>query len=297
MKRVSSAVAAGSTAVVLAVTLSGCGVGTGQPDPTATARLDRDSGQIILPLDEYLSSESTETTMTRARLAILRSCLEPKGHNGVKPPSRDDRTELEDRRYGLWLPERARTHGFGLPGTPSPAVEMPTPPGGWSDEDDPAFNAAYDECVPEVMDQMEAVSSPMTTMGSSSAVPLMLQASVKAKESPEWATARDDWSRCLTDAGLTPVGEDDGWTSREALALPAPESPKGRTDTAKREEIRIAVIEAECNEQTNLTQRLGDIEAGYQAALIKGNEAALAEEKRITAERLDAARAYLAEHQ
>ena len=129
MKRVSSAVAAGSTAVVLAVTLSGCGVGTGQPDPTATARLDRDSGQIILPLDEYLSSESTETTMTRARLAILRSCLEPKGHNGVKPPSRDDRTELEDRRYGLWLPDRARDHGFGLPGTPPPAVETPPPPG------------------------------------------------------------------------------------------------------------------------------------------------------------------------
>ncbi len=294
MKRVHSAL--GAVTLALAIAASVCGADTVRPDPTATARLDRDHGQIILPIDEYLSDDATETTMTRARLAIMRSCLQSKGHNGTKPPQSDDHTELEDRRYGLWLPERARTHGFDVPGPKPVAAETPTPPGGWSDEDDPAFNAAYDECVPEVMDQMEAVSSPMTPTGSGSAVPIMLQAWAKARQSPEWAAARDDWSRCLIDAGLTPVGEDDGWTSREALALPAPGSPEGRSDQAEREEIRIAVIEAECNEQTDLTQRLGDIEAGYQAALIKGNEAALAEEKLVTAERLEAARAYLAEH-
>lgn len=56
------------------------------------------------------------------------------------------------------------------------------------------------------------------------------------------------------------------------------------------------MIEAECNDRTDLTQRLGHIEAGHQAALIKGNEATLAEEKLVTAERHEAARAYLAEH-
>lgn len=186
MKRVHSAL--GAVTLALAIAASVYGADTVRPDPTATARLDRDHGQIILPIDEYLSDDATETTMTRARLAIMRSCLQSKGHKGTKPPQSDDHTELEDRCYGLWLPERARTHGFDVPGPKPVAAETPT--------------------------------------GSGSAVPIMLQAWAKARQSPEWAAARDDWSHCLTDPGLTPVGEDDGWTSREALALPAPALPR-----------------------------------------------------------------------
>ena len=71
-----------------------------------------------------------------------------------------------------------------------------------------------------------------------------------------------------------------------------------RADPArKKEEIRIASIEADCNEKTQLTQRLGDIEASYQAPLIKQNEAALQDVKAETAKHVDAARAYLASHQ
>lgn len=270
--------------------LTACADDTVTPDPSATARLDRENGIVVLPLDEYATSPADEDVMTRARLAILRSCLQPKGHNGVAPP--ESAAYAEQRPYGLWLPERAAHNGFALEPRED-AADLVPPPGGWSNEADPAFNAAYEECQPKVMDQMLAVSGPPVGAGSV-AGSLTLDARSLAAGDPRWEAAREEWKQCLRDRGLTPRDGEGAWSSREAVDLL---DRQGDPDTAKREEIRIAVIEADCNEQKNLTQRLGDVEAGYQAALMKGKEAALEEQKRTTGEHLDAARAYLAEHQ
>lgn len=107
--------------------LSACGDGSVTPDPDATARLDRDSGQVILPLDVYAITRADEDVMTRARLAILRSCLQPKGHNGVAPPA--SAGSPEERPYGLWLPEFAASNGFALQPL-GDAPDLTPPPGG-----------------------------------------------------------------------------------------------------------------------------------------------------------------------
>lgn len=282
---------AAAFALMGSLLLSACGDGSVTPDPDATARLDRDSGQVILPLDDYAITRADEDVMTRARLAILRSCLQPKGHNGVAPPASAGSTE--ERPYGLWLPEFAASNGFALQPL-GDAPDLTPPPGGWSDEADPTFNADYDECASHVMDQMESVSGPPVSTQSAAGA-LAVEAASLAAADPRWTGARGEWQQCLRDRGLTPEEGEGTWGSMESMAL------LGRQDqsspTAQREEIRIAVIEASCNELTNLTQRLGDIEAGYQAALIKGHEAALAEEKRTTEGNLEAARAYLANNQ
>lgn len=72
--------------------------------------------------------------------------------------------------------------------------------------------------------------------------------------------------------------------------------PRCRAAAAKQGEIRLAVIHATCNERTDPTQRLGAPEAGCQAALVNGHEAALEEEKRLIAEHLDPASGSLTSH-
>ena len=51
------------------------------------------------------------------------------------------------------------------------------------------------------------------------------------------------------------------------------------TPTALEEQIRVAVIDTTCKEGTDLVQRLGDIEARYQAAFIETDEAALLKQR------------------
>jgi len=245
-----------------------------------------------MPIDEYAPAPEDEVVMTHARLAILRSCLQPKGFNGVKPPEQSAQDTVEDRPYGLWLVDRARAHGFDMPPPPQ-AEDRTPPPSGWSDEVDPAFNQAYDSCAAEIKDQMVQVSSPATSDQGSVSMNIRMQARSLASQSEPWKAAFREWQQCLRAAGLTPPGQNDGWTSEESRALAG---TRESADTAQ-EGIRIAVIEATCNEQTQLTQTLGDIEAGYQATLIRQNEAALTEESTTHAARLDAARAYLASHQ
>ena len=41
------------------------------------------------------------------------------------------------------------------------------------------------------------------------------------------------------------------------------------------EAVRLATIEAECNQKVGMAQRLGDIEASYQGPLIEKNQAQL----------------------
>lgn len=152
----------GAALAALSLTLTGCGSQEIRPEQGVTARLDAENGQVVMPVDAYSTSESDEAVMTRARLAILRHCLQKSGHNDVKPPPSDAQRAVEERPYGVWIVARAKVHGFDLP--PGDETAEPTPPpDGWSDESDPAFQAAYDVCAAEVMDQMIAVSSPATS--------------------------------------------------------------------------------------------------------------------------------------
>ena len=277
-----------ATALLL---VTGCGSNDPAPDTTVKAQLDRARGQVVLPLEEYQATVEELNITQRASQGILRECLNRRGHAGLAPAA--DATTLGlDRPYGLWLPEKAAQEGF----TPSQDQSAP-PPGEWSDESDPSFNAAYDACRGEIGSQMDAVSIPEAALSGGLPGELSTKAYNSASATDAWKTAREEWKACLRTHGLTPRDGEDAWTSAEAQQI-LQASEDGPADPArKKEEIRIASIEASCNEQTQLTQRLGDIEASYQAPLIKQNEAALQDVKAETAKHVDAARAYLASHQ
>ena len=68
-------------------------------------------------------------------------------------------------------------------------------------------------------------------------------------------------------------------------------------EEAKPEEIRLATIEAECNQKVGMAQRLGDIEASYQGPLIEKNQAKLNQLKEDKEKRVAKAREIIATRQ
>jgi len=278
----------------IALSASACaqsGAPNVSPDKSATARLDREHGQVVLPVDEYSLSHDSEQLIDQARHVIMRTCLNARGVNGLPPTATSGPSE--ERPYGLWRTASAAQNGYSMP---HPATTEAPPLGGqWSEESDPTFNAAYDACSETVRDDLASVTPPETER--TTAMDIRDDAFNLASATPEWKGARKQWHECLTSRGLTPRTDDNAWSSEQGFGLLVAADPQNPSPAAKQEEIRIAVIEATCNEQTQLTQKLGDLEAGYQAALIKGKEAQLTQEKADNQKYVDAARAYLASHQ
>lgn len=82
--------------------------------------------------------------------------------------------------------------------------------------------------------------------------------------------------------------------SEESAHLMA--SSQGKEET-KPEEIRLATIEAECNQKVGMAQRLGDLEASYQGPLIEKNQAKLNQLKAEKEKRVAKAREIIATRQ
>ncbi|MCK6095373.1 hypothetical protein KZX06_04770 [Micrococcus sp. EYE_162] len=261
------------------------------PDISATARLDRDAMQVALPVDDYSLDHDSERTIDQARHVVMRTCLNAKGVNGLPPTTSSG--PAEERPYGLWNAEHAAQNGYSMP-SPTP-TDAPPLGGHWNAESDPAFNAAYDACRETVSRDLASITPPETER--TTAMDIRDDAFALASATPEWKEARKQWHDCLTARGLTPRTDDNAWSSEQGLGILTTADPENPSPADKREEVRIAVIEASCNEQTQLTQKLGDLEAGFQAALIKGKEAQLTQEKADNQKYVDAARAYLASHQ
>lgn len=91
------------------------------------------------------------------------------------------------------------------------------------------------------------------------------EAYLAATGDAQWKAAREEWWDCLRDEGLVPQTGDADW------GPPVP--------TELEEQIRVAIIDASCKEETDLVQRLGDVEARFQAAFIASEEAALREQR------------------
>lgn len=248
-------------------------------DESATATLDYENVQVHRPLDEFKESDEQVAVIEKAVNIAIEPCL---SKHGV-PSRRDEpRVELEFRNYGLWNVERAKVYGSDFP---RPELTEPT------QQENEAFAACHAEA--EGTTKLFRGDSDGQN-GLSLAHRLDEEAYAAAIANPEWNAARDKWRQCITARGLTPNG--DSWGSKQAAEISRKQAEQGITPELKQEDIRVSVIEAECNQSTNLTQTLANIEASYQAPLIRKNDAALQQEKQDIANRVELARKYIQEH-
>lgn len=282
------------TGVLLVCTLAACtpeapgeGVRDIAPDPSARALLDQDTGQIVLPMSEYDTADSSADLDLFNRALYIRAgeCMTARGlrfdaaqaEPGVPP---------DDRDFGIWFEKGARVWGWGSPPDPmSDALDANAESGGeeWAE--------AFSECADEAESDPEAAAflPKPDDITDGLAQRLATDAYRAATADPQWGTVRDAWHACLKDAGLDPLTGEHDWATRQSMqAL--------ETGAPLEELIRLATTEAQCNNEVGLTQAAGDIVASYQAPLIEANQAALNESKARKQQLLTAAREYVAQH-
>lgn len=270
--------------VALALAVGGCAA---VPDPSrfadATAALQANTEEIVLPLDrEYLLNDAELALVEGANYALTDSCMQRSGYRyplGMIDWSRTDPTP--DRRYGLWSPSRAAQFGYDLP--PAPADDAIAEVIAAS-EDAQYYDMSV-ACL-DTTEQLPLLSGEL--VGGDPDAERLLEVAVRgageartfAEGDPLWERTIGAWRECLSDAGVGAPSEPGNWT---------PSFP--RDDAAA--QVRIAIADVQCKEQTDLVQTLANLEAQYQAAFIDVNEAALEPLATAKQETIERARAIL----
>lgn len=262
------------SAALLLVITTGC---TSSPDEVSVptdidiskfsaveAELNPATEQIVMPIDKYFLADDEIQRVGVANAMLIASCMEEAGFKFHTPEKQEASQPSPDRVYGIWNREAAEVYGYTIPGLANSAsvdlealnsaeAELSS---GW----DPAFEgcAATTELLPllgkdYMDDSAQEITGPATKIAS--------DAYVLASATDAWASAHADWSACLSESGLKPPTE---------VTDVLPEVPE-----ALEEQIRAAVIDVDCKEETNYIHRVADLEAQYQAALIEGQTTAL----------------------
>jgi hypothetical protein len=275
--------------------LTGCSVAASEPvepNSSAHARLDPDTGEILMPLSDYdlIDTNRDTETLNHALRIYIRKCMERRGLPYTVAAVSDENRIVDDRPYGIWYEANARVYGFGLePSAVDTALDKDRSAGGqpWTDaEQECSIRAEGDADLMKFM--------PTNAELNSSIVPtIRTEAYQRASSDPIWQTAREKWWNCLRDAGLDPLtGASDWGTSQD---VPTSVGSDGKAEWSE-EAIQIAFTQAQCNNSTGLSQALGDLEASYQAVLIEKNQSALNEWKVDKQSRIAAAAEYISTH-
>lgn len=263
-----------------ALALSSCAAAP--KDTSLKAQLDFENNYITLPLDEYDMSDQALDITYRAYLLILKECYAKKGYdfeileNGF--------VSGDASQYGSWNVKHAANHF-----TSSKVREEQSRIYDSIPED---VKASCREEHREELDMLyfdeadEKKYRPVRRISG--------EAYQRAQGDPEWKKARSEWWTCLRERGLTPREGEGDWMSEESAHLMTSSQDN---EESKPEEIRLATIEAECNQKVGMAQRLGDLEASYQGPLIEKNQAKLNQLKEEKEKHVARAREIIATHQ
>jgi len=274
--------AAIAIAVAAAVSLSACADGGTKADPSARAELDQSTGRIKMPISEYDIADPTTNLdlLNQALYIYVGECMTEQGL-GYPAEARTSGTEylVDDRPYGLWWEPGVLEWGISYPPNKVDlALDDARKSGGsrWSEIELDCFDrAAKDPELKAIIPSNESLNDSIVSSVRTDAYRL-------ASADPAWQAARELWWACLRDEGLEPLTGASEWGAAPSAD---PESEFA---------LRAALIEVRCNNEIQLTQILGDLEASYQQPLIDKNQAALNEWKQDKQDRLDAARDYIA---
>lgn len=266
------------TALAGALLLSSCAQG-GASNPEYKAKIDYPNNLITLPLDEYDYDDASRVVINEASARIMQICYVSKGYSDAVPVFYDD---PHNNIYGAWNVEYAKKYGYFNKEKAREAEQ--------TIEKIP--KDIRRQCRKESANQLKEVE--YENDNDSFAYRLRQEAYASAKSNPEWNKVRSEWWSCLESNGLTPRKDDQAWSSQEAFNIGL--SSKSEEEKTQ-ESIRLATIEAECNQKVGMAQRLGDIEASYQGPLIEKNQAKLNQLKEEKEKRVAKAREIIATSQ
>ena len=259
---------AGMAGLALMITSGGCTSSPGSSDEdlaklprdsNAKALLDTEHSRVSLPITEFRMSRQLGAKFFTATELMIRPCLAQAGYS-IKVPAAV--ASGEDRIWGLWDSERARIYGYNIPEPPELAFKEPTSPEYektrtqcWK-----SSNADREQLLGDAPDDLKSLASSIESKAASA-----------AKTTDEFKNLHTQYGECLKNKGYQ--------AAPDAFIISEGSVPVSDGGDAAPEEIRAAVAEAECNQTLQVTQKMGDLEASFQAPMIEEHRAALNQEK------------------
>ncbi|MEI5098017.1 hypothetical protein RB200_04385 [Streptomyces sp. PmtG] len=236
-----------------------------------------------LPLETYMLGYPDEADVENAKDRVKAACMKRHGFTftptptGAYPPPSYNDANME-RRYGITDRQTAQTLGYGVPQDQGdPPVDLAEDESR-SDKWDATFN---DVCVPEANAKIGILHE------TDLAAELSEESYTATRQDADVVKAVTTWASCMKSKGYE---EEEPEGAASAFA-PAARSARGvRAESA---EVKAAVADVDCKEQSGLVSTWHTAEVAYQTKQIKDNKSALEAERAKDQKMIEAASAVL----
>ena len=265
-------------------------------DESVHAIFDAEQDIVKMPLDDYVYYEvGTHYEYTAFQIA-MKQCYAEHGQSYTDPdqaPQSESAPRGDNgRMYGPWNVEYAKKYGFQKR-DPNAAPISFSSPESLSPED-----KLRTECYPKARETLEAAvpegKRPENDV-QSTYNRISTEATNAVYGSKLHRELEEKWKQCVSNRGLTPNKA--GSVAEESPLNEQLSKNGGFNEPASEEEIRIATIQAECNQQVGMSQQLYDLEAQYQMPLIRKYQSQLEQERQADRDRDEKFKQYVQEHQ
>ena len=264
-------------------------------DESVHAIFDAEQDIVKMPLDDYLYGERTHYEYTAFQIA-MKHCFAEHGQNyTIQAPYSEGAPRGEmGRKYGPWNVEYAQKYGFQKRDPNNAAAPISYNSGESMSPEDKLRT----ECYPKARETLEAAvpegKRPENDVQSTYSR-ISTDATNAVYGSKLHRELEEKWKQCVSNRGLTPIKA--GYVAEESPLNEQQSKNGGYNEPASEEEIRIATIQAECNQQVGMSQQLYDLEAQYQMPLIRKYQSQLEQDRKAERERDEKFKQYVMEHQ
>ena len=265
-------------------------------DESVHAIFDAEQDIVKMPLDDYPYYEGGTHYEYTAHQIAMKQCYAEHGQSYTDPDqaSQSESAPSGDpgRKYGPWNVEYAKKYGFQKRDPNAAPISFSSPESLSPEEQlrteclDKA-RETLDAAVPEgkrLENDVQSTYSRISTEAGNAVYGSDLHKELEEK-----------WKQCVSNRGLTPNRA--GSVAEETPMFDQMMKNGGPNAPASEEEIRIATIQAECNQQVGMSQQLYDLEAQYQMPLIRKYQTQLEQERNAERERDEKFKQYVLEHQ
>ena len=266
-------------------------------DESVHAIFDAEQDIVKMPLDDYLYYELGTHYEYTAHQIAMKQCYAEHGQSYTDPdqaPQSESAPSGDNgRKYGPWNVEYAKKYGFQKRDPNAKAPISITPGASLSPEDQ-----LRTECLDKARETLEAAvpeGKRPENEGQSTSSRISTEAGNAVYGSKLHRELEEKWKQCVSDRGLTPRSA--GSVAEETPLAEQLSKNDGFNKPASEEEIRIATIQAECNQQVGMSKQLYDLEAQYQMPLIRKYQSQLEQERQADRDRDEKFKQYVLEHQ
>ena len=263
-------------------------------DESVHAIFDAEQDIVKMPLDDYTYYERTHYEYTAFQIA-MKQCFAEHGQNYTIQAPYSESAPRGDlgRKYGPWNVEYTQKYGLQKRDPNAAAPISYNSPESMSPEEQ-----LRTECLDKARETLDAAvpeGKRPENEGQSTSSRISTEAGNAVYGSTLHRELEEKWKQCVSDRGLTPRSA--GSVAEESPLNEQLSKNGGFNEPASEEEIRIATIQAECNQQVGMSKQLYDLEAQYQMPLIRKYQSQLEQERQADRDRDEKFKQYVQEHQ